>query len=408
MTETTMGRSGAIAERIARIPPLVLDTAIALLFCAIGVFETSRLVGPPSSSSLVDQILAVGPVALIVIGTLSLALRRRFPLTVVLVATVTLALNEGADDTATSWVTMMIAAFSAGLQGSQRRHVTIAFTTLAAMVTGIWLYGFATHSGDPSFIALWIMVLAIWWVGDIVRTRTRQAADLRAQTIRLEMERELEAERAAAAERARIARELHDVIAHSLSVIVIQAAAARLVLDRDPAKARESLDAVEQTGRTAMVEMRRLLGVVRRDELHAAPTAPQPSLASLDGLVREIEEAGLQVDLRVEGAPRALPPGVDVSAFRIVQEALTNALRHAHASRTEIKVRYLPDALEVQVLDDGQGAPPQADDDAHVGHGIVGMRERVSLLRGELDVGPGADGGFLVRARLPAGPTAAQ
>lgn len=199
-----------------------------------------------------------------------------------------------------------------------------------------------------------------------------------------------------AQERARIARELHDVIAHSVSVMVVQAEAAQEVLKRDPQRAVQPLQAVQETGRQAMVEMSRLVGLLREDSDEMG-LAPQPGLSDLETLANSVREAGLSVDLRTEGEPTQIPLGVDLSAYRVVQEALTNAIKHAGPARAQVTVRYCTDWLELEVLDDGPGTG-----NGHVGgHGLVGMRERITVFGGRLDAGPRAEGGFGVLARLP-------
>ncbi len=202
--------------------------------------------------------------------------------------------------------------------------------------------------------------------------------------------------RAAAEERARIARELHDVVAHHVSLIAVQAVAADDVFDSRPDLAREALRAIESSGRAALAELRRLLGTVRPDA-EGDGHDPQPGLAQLDALVTAVRAAGVEVAVRYEGTPVQAPAGVDLSAYRIVQEALTNTLRHARARHAAVTVRYTPAAVEVEVQDDGRGAGGAVEG----GHGIVGMRERVALLGGTLQVGPGPRGGFRVRAALP-------
>jgi signal transduction histidine kinase len=197
-------------------------------------------------------------------------------------------------------------------------------------------------------------------------------------------------------ERARIARELHDVVAHSVSVMTVQTGAVRRLLTPDQERERETLLAVERTGREALNEMRRLLGMLRATD-EAEGLAPQPSLRQLDTLVEQVREAGLPVELKVEGAPVDLPPGLDLSAYRIVQEALTNALKHAGPARATVAVRYGPDELELEIADDGRGAA----NGTGTGGGLVGMRERAALVGGRLEAGPRNGGGYAVRARLP-------
>jgi signal transduction histidine kinase len=246
-------------------------------------------------------------------------------------------------------------------------------------------------------------VFAIAWViGDNIRTRRAYLAELEARAARLEREREEKAERAVIEERTRIARELHDVIAHNVSVMVVQASAGEELFDTNPARARESLTSVAATGRAALAELRRLLGVSRAEEggQPAASYTPQPGMEYLNELVRQVRQTGLAVELSVLGEPRELPEGVGLCAYRIVQEALTNTLKHAAASEAHVSVRYAPDALELQVLDDGRGAP-SANGSSDAGHGLIGMRERVALFGGELSARSRPDHGYEVRARIP-------
>jgi signal transduction histidine kinase len=199
-------------------------------------------------------------------------------------------------------------------------------------------------------------------------------------------------------ERVRIARELHDVVAHHVSMMGVQAGAARMVIDRDRVRAMEALTAIETSSRQAVAELHRLLGFLRqagdRDDL-----APQPGLSQLPHLAASMSDSDLAVELSVEGETRSLPPTLDVSAYRIVQEALTNTLKHAAASRADVHLRYWPDELEVEIVDDGR--PNGASSSASGGLGLIGMRERVALHGGQLSAGPAAGGGFAVRVRLP-------
>ena len=230
-----------------------------------------------------------------------------------------------------------------------------------------------------------------------LQQRGKRTAELEERAALLERERE-EAEQAAVAEeRRRIARELHDVIAHSITLMTVQAGAARLLLSEDPGRAREPVLSVEQTGRHALAELRRLLGMLRADEREVS-LAPQPGLARLDDLLGQARGAGLPVELAVAGEPRVLPPGVELTAYRIVQEALTNARRHAGPARAHVLLRYRIKALDLEVTDDGRQAPTTGDG---AGHGLVGMRERVALYDGTFEAGPRPEGGYAVRARLP-------
>ena len=207
----------------------------------------------------------------------------------------------------------------------------------------------------------------------------------------------LATERATAEERARIARELHDVVAHSVSVMVVQVSGVRRLLRAEQTREREALLSVEQTGRQALAEMRRMLGVMRSSDETRAELAPQPGLEHLDRLIAQVEEAGLPVTLRVEGDRRELSPGVDLSAYRIVQEGLTNALKHAKGANAEVVVRYVDSCVELEIADDGPGLG--ASDGQ--GHGLVGMRERAAIYGGTLETGTRDGGGFVLRAQLP-------
>jgi signal transduction histidine kinase len=224
--------------------------------------------------------------------------------------------------------------------------------------------------------------------------REREAAEMRATLA--EREREAAARIAVAEERARIARELHDIVAHAMSVMVLQVGAVRHKLSHTLEEDRDALGRVEQAGRTALAEMRRLLGAMRSDGDRVA-LGPQPGLDALDSLVEDVIHAGLPVQLHVDGQPYALPRAIDLSAYRIVQEGLTNALKHAHASHADVTVRYRPDELELEVADDGKGP---AATNGH-GHGLVGIRERAKIYGGEMSAGAAPAGGFILSARLP-------
>jgi signal transduction histidine kinase len=224
--------------------------------------------------------------------------------------------------------------------------------------------------------------------------RERETAEMRATLA--EREREAAARIAVAEERARIARELHDIVAHAMSVMVLQVGAVRHKLPQTQAEDRDALGHVEQAGRTALAEMRRLLGAMRNDG-DALELGPQPGLDALDSLVEDVSRAGLPVRLHVDGEPFPLPRAIELSAYRIVQAGLTNALKHAHASRAAVTLRYRPDELELEIADDGKGP---ATPNGH-GHGLVGIRERVNIYGGEMNAGAAPTGGFILSARLP-------
>jgi signal transduction histidine kinase len=241
-----------------------------------------------------------------------------------------------------------------------------------------------------------VVFSVVWLAGFLLGRKFEEGDAAKERAAQLEREREEQARIAVAEERARIARELHDVVGHSVSVMTVQASGVRRLLREDQEREREALLTVERTGREALAEMRRMVGVLRRPE-EAPALAPQPSLEHLDRLVDQAREAGLPVDLRIEGDAVELPAGVDLTAYRLVQEGLTNALKHARATRAEVLVNYGDGQIEVVVSDDGKGI---GNGDGG-GHGLVGMRERVTVYGGELDAGPQPGGGYRLRAKLP-------
>jgi signal transduction histidine kinase len=260
-----------------------------------------------------------------------------------------------------------------------------------ALVMAVWL-GFSLREGDLSntgvtfaVVTAIVMLLVRRVVGD--RERRAQLA---------ERERDVAAREAVVEERARIARELHDAIAHNVSMMVVQAGAERRVIDQERGSTKEVLETIERIGRDALTEMRRLVGMLRSDR--ADELAPQPGLSDLPTLLAQVHEAGLPVELELEGEPRQLPVGIELSAYRIIQEALTNALKHAGEAHAIVRVRYGGDSLELEIIDDGPGGQTSV---ISGGHGLAGMRERVALYGGRLDAGRRPSGGFAVRVLLP-------
>ena len=250
--------------------------------------------------------------------------------------------------------------------------------------------------GDYVFIPLRFVVA--WVAGYALRERAEQAEAAEERAAHAEREREAAARVAVAEERSRIARELHDIVAHAVSVMVLQVGAVRHKLSDAMAEDRDALRGVELAGRKALAEMRGLLAAMR-PEGEEAELVPQPGLDGLDSLLDEIGRAGLPVELHVDGKPVPLPRGIDLSAYRIVQEGLTNALKHAHASDADVTVRYRPDELEIEVRDNGNGS---ATSDG-LGHGLIGVRERVKIYGGKMSAGTAIDGGFVLSTRLPLG-----
>jgi signal transduction histidine kinase len=266
--------------------------------------------------------------------------------------------------------------------------------------TATLVYNIPGHSVDQ-LVFIPVDFAVSWVAGLAVRARAEQADVAESRATQAEQERDAATRVAVAEERARIARELHDIVAHAVSVMVLQVGAVRHQLPDAMAADRDALRSVEQAGRAALAEMRRLLSVMRRDG-DGLELAPQPGLDGLDSLIKEIGRAGLPVELHVDGERVLLPPGIDLSAYRIVQEGLTNALKHAGASHAEVTVRYAPDEVGIEVHDDGTGATP-SDGHGH-GHGLIGIRERVRLYGGEMTAGTTNGGGFTLSTRLPLTP----
>ena len=290
---------------------------------------------------------------------------------------------------------------AAGMAGAfllgNRRSGVQAWLGLAAVVGGAAI----VVGNDPSHASAELFFVPLlfsigWLAGFALRERDEQAEAAEARAAQAERERETAARIAVAEERARIARELHDIVAHAVSVMVLQVGAVRHKLPDALAEDSDALKGVEQAGRTALAEMRRLLAAMRREE-DGVELMPQPGLDRLEALLEEVGRAGLPVQLHVEGEPFALPRAIDLSAYRIVQEGLTNALKHAQASNADVTVRYRPEEVELEVRDNGQGS---ATSDG-LGHGLVGIRERVKIYGGEMSAGSANGDGFVLSTRLP-------
>jgi signal transduction histidine kinase len=280
----------------------------------------------------------------------------------------------------------LVGVFTVGALVEPVRSRSALALIVAAMTVVVLGNGMDAGTLVTNAAALWVA----WWLGD--RQRRANAAIVSEKAVAADIAR-----RTAAAERLQIARELHDVVAHAMSVIAVQAGTGRFVIDESPEIAKSALSTIETTSRRALDEMRRLLSVLRDEDGNGAALAPTPSLRELDGLVAATAGAGVAVEVRTEGSATSLPTGLDLCAYRIVQEALTNVRKHARATRATVVVEYRPDAVSLSVTDDG----PAAARAAAGGHGLVGMRERVALYGGTLDAGPGPSGGFRVAAVLP-------
>jgi signal transduction histidine kinase len=400
------------------------DVALAAGFLVFSLIEVARIASPASSAYRLIPVLPGGvgfdprivvaltpaswggwPAAVAAVSTsLPLAARRLLPLTTFWVLLAAMAATSHYSTLAT-FVAVVFAAYNAVVRSRFRGPALLSLGLAAVAVMAIFPNSSPPIPARATPIALFIPIAI---VGNAVHIWRRRAGDSQDRLRRLAAEHEEATRRALEVERSRIASELHDVVTHNVSVMVVQAGAARRVLDDAPDDAREAMLAVESSGRAAMTELRHLLGLLgppgAADEAPAtaAGTAqvlsPQPGLGQLRSLLDPVAAAGLPVELHVCGKQRELPPGLDLAAFRVVQEALTNVIRHAGHARAEIRLDYRPDELVVEIADDGTtggaGSTP--------GRGLLGLRERVEMYGGNLDAGLRPGGGWLVRARIPA------
>ncbi|MBJ7452744.1 MAG: sensor histidine kinase [Blastococcus sp.] len=393
---------GALDNPIDRLRrhPFAVDVvlAAAVWFCTV-LLPSAAYWQNPANAFLIGTLLTVplawrrraagaAAAAVVAVGLLELAVVPEF-----------LAANVSA-----LFMVYALAAYSTRWAAQAGLALGLVGACLAAL--RYWNYA-VTSSVVPVAGAIGVSVVAAWALGNLRRARLQQLAALEERAQLLELERDQEMRLAATTERARIARELHDVVAHSLSVVIAQADGGRYAGRADPTAATDALEAIAATGRQALTDMRSLLGVLR--EGGGEEYAPQPDVAAIPTLVEDVRASGLDVDLIVEGEPQPLAAGPQLAAYRIVQESLTNVLKHAGpASRAWVRLQWRPDALELSVLDDGRGASAAltsahgADSDGN-GQGLRGMRERAQLHRGRLDAGPRHGGGFGVHAALPYG-----
>jgi signal transduction histidine kinase len=407
-----------VARRVGasvRRHPTEADAGLAVILAAAAMVSASTTfelvrqdpsIDTPNKAALVVALLAV---------TLPLAVRRRYPVqvgAVVVVAFVVgrVALSPSLDvlgaweGYVTTWA-CWLALYTAVVHRAEGRVseiaiVGIAVVLLAEIVRELYggaLTGLPLTRGFQLAYNIVVLVLPLV-LGGVVRSSRARQRELLAQADELQREREENARRAVLEERVRIARELHDVVAHHVSVMGVQAGAARRVMSTRPEKAEEVLASIEASSRQAVVELHQLLGFLRRAD-QPAELEPQPHLGHLADLVAQAQQGGLDVRLSVEGQPRPLPGTLEVSAYRVVQEALTNALKHSRGTFATVRVDYGPSLLDIEVRDDGIG--PVASQSSVGGHGLIGMRERVGLHGGHLRVGAATQGGFVVRATFP-------
>jgi signal transduction histidine kinase len=384
-----VSRIWALARRYGFDALVVVATVEATLVVAFRVDsenapQTTRWFTVPATAAMI----------------LPLLLRRRFPFAAPFTVWLFGAVFSSIDGRLIPFTPAISAAGLAGafLLGNLNNELQ-AWLGLAAVVGGaaVVVDNDPTHGAAELFFVPLLFAIG-WLAGYALRERAEQAEAAEVRAAQAEREREAAARIAVAEERARIARELHDIVAHAVSVMVLQVGAIRHKLGDELEDDGEALKGVEQTGRTALAEMRRLLAAMRTDD-DEAELAPHPGIDRLEALAEEVDRAGLQVRLHVEGEPVPLPRPIDLSAYRIVQEGLTNALKHARAKRADVTIRYRPDELQLEVRDDGAGS---ATSDG-LGHGLVGIRERVKIYGGEMTAGSATSGGFVLSTRLPLG-----
>ena len=403
-TSTEDADDGLIARAIGfcHSRPGLGDAVLAAVFATIGIVGlwTFEEQGSQRESDMWGVLLVLA-------ATLPLAFRRRWPIPVLATVSVATWVYWMSDYTKAFDAAILVALYTTVAHHDNRRRAwaTSAFFALTSVM--IVIFGIVSDEDDVDISTL-LGVVTIFTVGmvmgEAVRNRRAYQHELEQKAARAQAEAAAEADRAVAEERTRIARELHDVVAHSMSVMVVQAGAARRVLQSDPDRAEQALSAIEDTGRSSLTEMRRVLGILRtaNDERELSP---QPTLDDFTELVASCSEAGVDVHLVVEGDERPLSAGLELAVFRIVQEALTNVVKHSAADRAEVRLSYQSDTLRVTVVDAGRGAAaaPAA---PGTGNGLVGMRERVELFDGSLVTGPRPGGGYQVVASLPTTPRA--
>lgn len=413
MVGVEQGQAGTASPRHSGAPPvpwtrhlfakpLMQDTLIAVLLTGaslVGVVTHLQVDIPEGGSETAGRSLDALGIGLILLQTMPLAWRRRAPVPVLSVTAVALFLFSLLGYFRSLAAFGFLVALYTVATYRERRTSIPAGIGCAAVILLILLMGVEPLEPD-ALMAEYLFLGTAWFLGDSLRIRRGQVVLLEDRATRLEREREEQTQRAVAGERRVIARELHDVVAHNVSVIVAQAGAAQRIFGTQPGEALGALGAIEHMGREALVEMRRLMGFLRTDTDREATRSPQPGLNNLETLVGQVREAGIPVMLRIEGTPRPVPAGLDLSAFRIIQEALTNIVKHAGGARAEVVVRYGESRLELMIADDGAG-PDKDLASTRPRYGHLGMRERVALFGGELHVGAGPSGGYQVAASLP-------
>lgn len=398
MTPVTT-RTRQLADRVRRVDPHAIDALLALGFTIAALVTVAQRLGDKDVYRSDD---ALG-IVLLLLQTLPIAARSVAPLAALTVSVIAISSHValGYEGVYAGTFAALVILYSAASLTDVRQGAVAGLVTTA----GITIY-FTTDRGNPGLaqaVPTYATYAVAWGLGTYARSRREYTNVVEERASLLEHEREVRAREAVADERARIARELHDIVGHALNLIVIQSGGAQRVFGSKPELARDSLASIESTSRQALVDMERMLGMLRSAQPPGDELGAQPGLGDVDRLAAQVSEAGLPVSVSIEGTPIALPPSVDLSAYRIVQEALTNALKHAGPARASVIVRYAPDSLQLEITDDGRGAAGERSESDRGGRGLIGMKERVAVFDGELSVGPRPEGGYRVHVRLPIG-----
>jgi signal transduction histidine kinase len=397
---TEMGAQAQVPPAASPLParprlfdPLPLSMLLAMGFTAAGLVELLTR-GPVPAGHRPDDTLLI---ALTVASALSLSLLWRSQLGALALAVLLLCVQSvaGYEFTQAAVFAVFTASFATAAFAPWREAVVAGFLVAAGLVLV-----FLTTVGVTWQTALstWVSFSVLWGVAGLLRLYRASAARAERRASLFAADREARAREAVADERQRLARELHDSVGHALNVVVLHAGAAQRVVESKPALAAEALANIETAGRQALGDIERMLGILRAPD-EGESLDKQPGVGQVRALCRQVSDAGVPVDLRVEGSERSLPASLDLTAYRIVQEALTNTLKHAGRTQASVTLRYAPDALVIEVLDAGRGAA--AAPGGGGGRGLAGMRERVAIFGGELQAGPRSEGGYAVRARLP-------
>jgi signal transduction histidine kinase len=385
-----------LIDRLRGVDPRAVDSILALVFAVAALWTIAERVGdqdPFRSDGLLGIVLVLAQ-------TLPLAVRRVAPIRALAlsVAAVSIHIALGYEGVPAGTFAALVILYTAASMSDTHDAMLAAAITAA----GIAIY-FISDRSDPGVTAAVTTsatYAAAWGLGVYVHSRREYTTIVEERANLLERERELRSREAVAEERARIARELHDMVGHALSLIVIQSGGAQRALQSKPALVGESLGSIEAISREALADMERMLGIINAPDSGEDTLSPQPGLSDVETLAARVSEAGLPVNISVEGLPFPLPASVDLSAYRIIQEALTNALKHAGPAHVSVRIRYDPEGIELEIVDDGRGVNRDGHDEIH-GRGLIGMRERVTLYGGELTTGPRQGGGYRVRAKLP-------